>query len=120
MVSRERRMSFKLGFFLVLWGAFLLIGAKAFPVYSGSSKLADYVRDLAVRASMRKAPAAEVQGEIVRYAQSLGLPVADEEVRVNRSEDTIRINLDYTVPVRFGFFTWNLHFTPAVVSRAYN
>jgi hypothetical protein len=120
MLNRERRMSLKLGFFLVLWGAFLLIGARAFPVYSSSSRLADYVRDLAVRASMQKSSPAQVQAEIVTYARSLGLPLADHEVHVTRSEDTIQINLDYTVPVSLGVFNWNLHFTPSVESRAYN
>lgn len=121
MLLREQRIaSLKPFFFLVLWGGLVFAGAKAFPVYSGSSKLSDYVRDLAVRASMQKASAAEVQAEIVRYAHDLGLPVADHEVRVTRSEDTIQINLDYTVPVSLGVFTWNLHFTPSVESRAYN
>jgi hypothetical protein len=121
MLNRERQItSLKPVFFLVLWGGLVFTGARAFPVYSGSSKLSDYIRDLAVRASMRKASPAEVQAEILSYARSLGLPLADHEVHVTRSEDTIQINLDYTVPISLGLFNWNLHFTPSVESRAYN
>jgi hypothetical protein len=118
--EEERKTSLKPILFLVVWGALVLVGAKAFPVYSGSSKLADYIRDVAVHASMQKTAANEVQAEIVQYARSLGLPIADNEVRVTRTEDTVEINLDYTVPVKLGIFTWNLRFTPSVESRAYN
>ena len=119
-IGEERRSSLKPILFLAVWGALILAGAKAFPVYSGSSKLADHMRDLALHASMEKTAATEVQAEIVRYARSLGLPIADTEVHVTRTEDTVRINLDYTVPVKLGIFTWNLRFTPSVESRAYN
>jgi hypothetical protein len=116
----ERKSSLKPILFLAVWGVLVLAGVKAFPVYSGSSKLADYLRDLAVHASMQKTAANEVKAEIVRYARNLGLPIVDNEVRVTRTEDTLQIKLDYTVPVKLGVFTWNLRFTPSVESRAYN
>lgn len=119
-IGEERRGSLKPILFLAVWGAVVLVGAKAFPVYSGSSKLADHIRDLALHASMEKTAANKVQGEIVRYARSLVLPIADNEVRITCTYDTVQINLDYTVPVRLGIFTWNLRFTPSVESRAYN
>jgi hypothetical protein len=121
MSLRElRKASLKPVLFLVLWGGLVFTGAKAFPICSGSSKLADYIRDLAVHASMQKVSAAEVQGEVLRYARSLGLPIAESEVHVTRTEDTVQINLDYSVPVSLGVFNWNLHFTPSTESRAYN
>ena len=120
-MNREGRIaSLKPLLFLLFWGGLVFAGTRAFPAYSGSSKLADYLRELALRASMQKTPAAEVKAEIVKYARSLGLPVADDEVHVTRAEDTIQIDLDYTVPVNLGIFTWKLHFTPSVESRAYN
>lgn len=120
MAEEERKTFLKPVFFLVLWGGFLFAGAKAFPVYSGSSRLSDYIRDLAVHASVQKTPASDAQAQILHYARSLGLHLTDREVHVMRSEHTIQINLDYTVPVRLGVFTWNLHFTPSAESRAYN
>ncbi len=119
-LPEERRNFLKPILFLVVWGALILVGARAFPVYSGSSKLADHIRDVAVHASMQKTAASEVQAEIVRYARSLGLPIGANEVHVTRTEDTVQINVDYTVPVKLGVFTWNLHFAPSVESRAYN
>ncbi|HXJ92041.1 MAG TPA: hypothetical protein VMT20_04075 [Terriglobia bacterium] len=119
-IGEERKGSLKPILFLAVWGALVFVGAKAFPVYSGSSKLADYIRDVAVHASMQKTAPNEVQAEIVRYARSLGLPIVDKDVRVTRTEDAVQINLDYTVPVKLGIFTWNLRFTPSVESRAYN
>jgi hypothetical protein len=116
----ERKASLKPILLLVLWGGLVFTGAKAFPICSGSSKLADYIRDIAVHASMQKIPAAEVQAEVLRYARSLRLPIAENEVHVSRTEDTVEINLDYSVPVSLGVFTWKLHFTPSAESRAYN
>ena len=118
-LAEQRKAALKPFFFLVLWGGLVFTGAKAFPICSGSSKLADYIRDLAMHASMQKASGAEIQAEVLRYARNLGLPVADNEVYVTRTEDTVQIRVDYKVPVSFGIFTWNLHFTPSAESRAY-
>ena len=76
-IGEERKGFLKPILFLAVWGVVALVGAKAFPVYSGSSKLADHIRDLALHASMEKTAANEVQAEIVRYARSLGLPIAN-------------------------------------------
>jgi len=119
-IREERKRSLKPLLFLVLWGGLIFTGAKAFPICSGSSKLADYIRDLAVHASMQKTSPTEIQAQIVQYARSVGFPIAPTEVRVTRTEDAVQIKLDYTAPVRLGVFTWNLHFTPSAESRAYN
>jgi len=116
----ERKSSRKSILFLVLWSGLVFVGAKSFAVYTSSLKLADHIRDLAVHASMQKSTASEVRAEVLRYARSLDLPIVDNDVRVTRTEDIVQINLDYTVPVKLGIVTWNLHFTPSVESQAYN
>jgi len=116
----ERKGSLKPILFLVLWGGLIYAGTKAFPVYSGSSRLAEYIREVALHASIQRTAASEVQADILRYARSLDLPILSNEVHVTRTEDIVQINLDYTVPLKFGFFTWKLHFAPSVESEAYN
>jgi hypothetical protein len=120
MPLRDRRQSMLkpiLG--LAILAALLAICARVFPIYSRSSQLADYIRDRAVRESAANASPQEVQREVVAYARGLNLPLSPEEVRVTSDSGTLSIKLDYKVPVDLAVTTWNLHFTPSVISRAY-
>lgn len=104
---------------LLILSVLLLILARVVPVYSHSSQLADYIRDRAVRLAAENQPPAAVQADVVRYARGLGLPVSLEQVRVTSDSGTLSIKLDYRVPVDLEVVTWNLHFTPSVINRAY-
>jgi len=104
--------------FLIL-GALLLICARVFPVYSHSSQLADYIRDKGVRATAENQAPGAIQADVVEYARGLGLPVSPEQVSVTSDSGMLSIKLDYRVPVDLEVLTWNLHFTPSVISRAY-
>jgi hypothetical protein len=106
-------------FGLLILGALLLTSARVLPVYSHSSQLADYVRDTGVRAAAANRVPGAVQADVVEYAHGLGLPVSPEQVSVTSDSGTLSIKLDYTVPVDLAVVTWNLHFTPSVISRAY-
>jgi len=104
---------------LLIWGALLVICLRVFPVYSHSSQLADYIRDKAVRVAAENQTPRAVQTDVVEYARGLGLPLTPEQVSVTSDSGTLSIKLDYRVPVDLGVVTWNLHFTPSVINRAY-
>ncbi len=104
---------------LALLGAVILVGTRVVPVYNNSSRLADYIRDQAVRVAAQNPAAGEIQADVVQHARVLGLPVSAEQVSVTSDQGTLSIKLDYTVPVDLSIVTWNLHFTPSVISRAY-
>ena len=104
---------------LAILTVFLVIGARVFAVYSRSSQLADYIQDRAVRDAAANPSPRDVQAEVVEYARGLSLPLSPEQVSVTSDSGTISIKVGYTVPVDLAVTTWNLHFTPSVVSRAY-
>lgn len=104
---------------LLILSALLLISVRVFPVYSHSSQLADYIRDKAVRMAVENQAPVAVQADVVEYARGLGLPVSAEQVRVTSALGTLSIQLDYRVRVDLEVATWNLHFTPSVINRAY-
>lgn len=104
---------------LLILGALLLISVRVFPVYSHSSQLADYIRDMCVRSAAGNPAPGAVQADVVQYARGLGLPVSPEQVSVTSASGTLSIQVDYRVPVDLEVITWSLHFTPSVISRAY-
>jgi hypothetical protein len=104
---------------VVILGVLLSTGAKVFPIYSNSSQLADYIQDKAAQWAARNPSPGSVQAEVVHYARGLGLPVSAEQVSVTSDQGTLSIKVDYKVPVNLKVVTWNLHFTPWVLSRAY-
>ena len=104
--------------FLSFVAAVVFTAVKVFPVYFNNYQLSDYIRDRAVRAAVDRTSTEVVRTEVVRYGRSLGVDLSGDEVRVTNDEGTVRIQVDYTVPVDLKLVTWNLHFTPSAESRA--
>lgn len=98
--------------------ALVYAGAKVIPPYVNNYQLQDHIRQVAIQAAARTRPTtpAEIQKDIVAYAQDLGLPVGPENVTVVLASK-IDVDLDYTVPVDLLVFTLPLHFTPSAEDR---
>ncbi len=89
-------------------------GIKIIPPYVENYQLQDYVRNLAVDATVAYPPATSqgVTQKILNKANELGLPITADEVQVVVGH-TVTISVDYRVPVDLKFFTFSLHFTPS-------
>jgi hypothetical protein len=94
------------------------LGIKTIPVYVNNYQLGDYIRDLAVRATVERPPAERLQGDVVAKAQSLDLPVTAGNVKVTVTNEKVIIRVDYTVPIDLKLYTLNLHFTPSAENHA--
>lgn len=110
--------SLKTVIFLAFVAALVFTGVRVFPVYFNNYQLADYVRDRAVQAAVNRTGTDVVQTEVIRYGRSLGVELTEENVRVTNEEGTVKIQVDYTVPVDLKVVTWNVHFAPFAESRA--
>ncbi len=93
-------------------------GIKTLPAYVQNYRLGDYIRDLAVRATVYRFSAEAVRSDVVTYARRLDLPASADSVKVTATPARVRIELDYVVPVDLMLYTWALHFTPATENRA--
>jgi Domain of unknown function (DUF4845) len=109
---------FKTIIFLAFVSALVFAAVKLFPVYFNNYQISDYIRDRAVQAAVNRTSTDVVQTEVVRYAHSLGVDLTGDDVQVTNEEGTVRIRIDYTVPVDFKIAIWNVHFTPSAESRA--
>lgn len=96
----------------ILWvvalGLAVLIAVKMVPVKIATSQLYDFMEEQAKFAAT--ATPDNLAKSIVNKAKELELPVAKEDVQVERVGDNIRMHAAYTVPVEFPGYTYMWHF----------
>lgn len=85
-----------------------LIAYKMIPVKVKSADLRDTVQDYAKSGGQHNDK--EITRAIVSKAESLGLPVTDENVEISRPTNAIKIEVKYAVPVKFPGYTHNWKF----------
>lgn len=91
--------------FLLIAG---LIAYKMIPVKVKSADMRDTVRDYAKIAGTVKDH--EIRKAILTKAETLDLPVSDEDIEVERKAGEIHVAVEYTVPVEFPGYTYQWHF----------
>lgn len=85
-----------------------LIAYKMIPIKVKAADLRDTVQDLGRSAGTHSDKA--ISDGIVQKGQQLGLPVTSESVDISRGAATIKIDVNYTVPVEFPGYTYNWKF----------
>lgn len=80
-----------------------LIAYKMVPVKVKAADLRDTIQDEARSAGQHNDKA--ITEAILAKAKSLELPVAKEDIRIDRTANTIKIDVQYTVPVQFPGYT---------------
>lgn len=111
MVTRIRQSGQgKLG--CIVWVLLFVIGAmaasKMIPIRMKVGQLTDFAAGQAERAG--RAPADTIRNRLFKKAQELDLPVAKEQIRVEKRGDKIRIAMSFTVPVEFPGYTYQWEF----------
>ena len=94
-----------------------LVGARFLPLYLDNMRLQSYVQGIAQNAESRTRPDEALRVEVLEKAASLGLPVKAENVHINRSNESVKIEVRYIVRVDFPLYTVDLHFYPGAGSR---
>lgn len=108
----------KLIFTLLVIGGIGYVAVKTIPIYVHNYELQDFIRQMAIRATVDRTSTEAVQNDILAEARELDLPIAREDVKVSVTSSGVTIDLDYTVPVDLQVYTWVLHFTPSASNRA--
>ena len=85
-----------------------LIAYKMIPVKVKAADLRDTVQDYAKSAGQFSDKA--IAEAIKSKAQSLGLPVTDDDITIQRRNSEIAVEVNYTVPVKFPGYTYNWKF----------
>lgn len=90
----------------------VFVGIKTVPVMMNVYEFADEVSRIADKANTItwKDPK-RMQGELVRKAQELRLPVQPEAIKITRTEKNLTIEVNYQVEIDYGVHTyvWRRH-----------
>ena len=93
---------------LILLLIAVLVAYKMIPIKVKSADLRDTVQDVARSAGQHNDK--WIATAVLQKAQSLELPVTEEQIEVVRANSEIRVEVDYTVPVKFPGYVYQWHF----------
>ncbi|HUP48504.1 MAG TPA: hypothetical protein VNA04_06920 [Thermoanaerobaculia bacterium] len=93
---------------LLLLLAAIFVAYKMVPIKVKAAELRGEVVDEAKHAGSRGDD--RIMKAILLKAEQTGLPVTKENVRIHRSANTIRVEVEYVVPVEFPGFTYEWSF----------
>jgi len=94
-----------------------ILGVRFLPLYLDNMRLQSYVAELAQNAESRTRPDGALRVEVLEKAVSLGLPVKADNVHINRTNESVKIDVRYIVRVDLPLYTVDLHFYPGAGSR---
>ena len=103
---REGRIGCLFGLIILLIAG--MIAYKMIPVKVKAAEMRDAVSDEARSASQHNDK--WILNSLLRKAESLGLPIGENNVEIARANGEIRIEVDYTVPVSFPGYVYQWHF----------
>ena len=110
-ISRRERGEGNLGclFGLILLAAALFVAYKMIPVKVKNAELRQVITDEAKSAGTHRD--GQIMETILAKAREDNLPVTEDDVKINRANSEITVEVDYTVPVEFPGYTyqWHIH-----------
>ena len=97
-------------FGLVLLASACFFAYKVIPVKVRATEMADAVTDEARAAGGRSQAA--LRRSLAIKAQNLGLPITEQDIKITRSAQFIKVEVEYTIAVEFPGYTYNWKFHP--------
>jgi len=109
-VRRSQTGQGKLGCLLWIAGLAIatLVAVKMVPIKVQTAEFDDFMEEQAKWTGHRTGE--DIRKVLVGKANELGLPVRDDNVRVELTRERIKIEAAYTVPVEFPGYTYNWNF----------
>jgi hypothetical protein len=92
---------------LVLVAVAIFIAWKIVPVKANMADLRQVVTDEAKSAGQHND--ARIMRVILEKAESVNLPVTEDNVTIRRNANEINIDVDYTVPIKFPGYVYHWH-----------
>ena len=106
----------KLSLFLALliFGSLIFTAWKLIPPYFANYQFQDAIETESRFAltGYPKRSQDDIQNEVFKKAQDLGLPVKHDDIHVVMDTGTCTISLDYAVPIDLSLYQFNLQFHP--------
>jgi hypothetical protein len=91
---------------------------KIVPPYAAEYQLADKMQEQARFAVVNRYTDEQIRENIYKVVQDLEIPAKKEVIKVEASNQIVKISMDYTVPIDLLAYHLDLHFTPSSENRA--
>jgi hypothetical protein len=91
---------------------------KFVPPYVSEYQLQDKMQEQARFGIVNRYSEEQVRDNVFKVAQDLELPIKREDIKVSVSLQTVKIALEYTVPVEMFFYSTELHFSPSSENKS--
>jgi hypothetical protein len=91
---------------------------KIVPPYAAEYQLADKMQEQARFAVVNRYTDEQIRDNVFKVVQDLEIPVKREAIKVEASQQIVKISVDYTVPIDLLFYHLDMHFTPSSENRA--
>jgi hypothetical protein len=91
---------------------------KIVPPYAAEYQLADKMQEQARFAVVNHYNDEQIRDNVFKVVQDLEIPVKKEAIKVEASNQIVKISMDYTVPIDLLVYHLDLHFTPSSENRS--
>ena len=91
---------------------------KIVPPYAAEYQLADKIQEQARFAVVNRYTEEQIRDNIFKVVQDLGIPVKREDIKIESSNQVVKIAMDYTVPIDLLAYHMDLHFTPSSENKS--
>jgi hypothetical protein len=91
---------------------------KIVPPYAAEYQLADKIQEQARFAVVNRYTEDQIRDNVYKVIQDLGIPAKREDIKIEASQQVVRIAMDYTVPIDLITYHMDLHFTPSSENKA--
>jgi hypothetical protein len=97
----------------------IYLAFKLVPPYVSEYQLQDKMQELARFGIVNRYSEEQIRDNVFKVVQDLELPaVKREDIKVSVSLATVKISLEYTVPVDMFFYSTELHFSPSSENKS--
>ena len=91
---------------------------KIVPPYAAEYQLADKIQEQARFAVVNRYTEEQIRDNIYKVVQDLGIPAKREDIKIEASNQVVKIAMDYTVPIDLLAYHMDLHFTPSSENKS--
>jgi hypothetical protein len=91
---------------------------KIVPPYAAEYQLSDKMQEQARFAVVNHYNDEQIRDNVYKVVQDLEIPAKREDIKVEASNQIVKIAMDYTVPVDLLSYRLNMHFTPSSENRS--
>jgi Domain of unknown function (DUF4845) len=95
---------------IIIVGSMGFAGYKVIPTYFANFQLQDSMQTEAKFALANRESATDIQSDILKKAQELGVPATQDDVIVTSQQGAVSIEVDYSVTFDLIVYQWNKSF----------